>query len=168
MKHTAGKHNHIVDTLSRMPKCPGISTTKDDLILHSVDSTTITPLQEINSNHINLSDHSTTSSSTLAHLCHNMPPCRAMNFTHVDCDFNKCRSRAKIAGHHHSGPYLDEEDMEVTSKDDYEVINKEDKQVSSDEEPLSPILEELFEKYQASSTNVTLTNGYNNLQIVPS
>ena len=133
MKHTAGKHNHIVDTLSRMPKCPGISTTKDDLILHSVDSTTITPLQEINSNHINLSDHSTTFSAASNHLYHNMPSRGAINFNNVYCNFNKCRGRAEIARHHLSCPYLDEEDMEVTSEDDYEVINKEDKEVSSDE-----------------------------------
>ena len=58
--------------------------------------------------------------------------------------------------------------MELTSKDDCQVINKEDKEVSTDEEPLFPVQEELFEKYKAPSTNVNLTDGYNNLQIVPS
>ena len=58
--------------------------------------------------------------------------------------------------------------MDISSEDDYKVIKKEDKQVSSDEEPLCPILEELFEKYNAASTNVNLIDGYNNWQIVPS
>ena len=40
--------------------------------------------------------------------------------------------------------------------------------MSSDEEPLSRIPEELFEKYKTPSTNVNLTDRYNNLQIVPS
>ena len=39
--------------------------------------------------------------------------------------------------------------------------------MSAYEEPLSPIPEELLEKYKASSTNANLTNGYNNLRIVP-
>ena len=119
IEHTAGKDNHIIYALSRMYKYPGVSTTENDLIPHSVDSTTIRPLQEITNNHINLSDHSTTSSSTSNHPDHNMPPRGAINFTHVDCDFNKCRGRAEIAGHHHSCLYLHEEDMEVTSKNDY-------------------------------------------------
>ena len=97
-----------------------------------------------------------------------MPSCGAINFTHVDCDFNKCRGRAETAVHHHSCSYLDVEDMELNTKYHYEVIKKDDKEVSSDEEPLSPIPEELFEKYNASSTNVNLTDGYNNLRIVQS
>ena len=92
----------------------------------------------------------------------------AINFNYVDYDFNKCRGRAEITGHHHSCPYLDKEDMEVKSEDNYEVIKKENKEVSSDEEPLSPSAGEIFEKYKAPSTNVNLTDGYNNLQIVPS
>ena len=163
---TAGKDNHIVDAFSRIHKYTGIPTTEDDLIPHSDDSTTIRPLHVITSNHINLSDHSTTSSPTSNQLCHNMPSRGAINFTHVNCHFNKCRGRAEIAGHHHSCPYLDEEDMEVISEDDYEIIKKEDKKVSSDEEPLSPILEELFKKYKAPSTNVHLTDRYYDLQIV--
>ena len=168
IEHTAGKDNHIADALSRIYTYLGVSTTEDDLIPHSVDSTTIRPLQQINSNHINLSDHSTTSSPTSNHQYHNMPPCRGINFTHVDCDFNKCRGRAETAGHYHSCLYLYEENMELNSEDDYEVIKKEGKEVSPDEEPLSPILEELFGKYKAPSTNVNLTGGYNNLRIVPS
>ena len=58
--------------------------------------------------------------------------------------------------------------MEVTCEDDNKIIKKKDKEVSSDKEPLSPIPEELFEKYKAPSTNVNLTDGYNNLRIVPS
>ena len=38
--------------------------------------------------------------------------------------------------------------------------------MSSDEEPLSPMLEELFENYKPSSINVNMTDGYNNLWIV--
>ena len=131
-----------------------------------MDSTTIRLLQEITRNHTNLSYHSTTSSPTSNEPYHNIPSGRAINFNHVDCDFNKCRGRAEIAGHDRSCPYLDEEDMEVTSEDDYQVIKKEDKKMSSDEEPLSPIPEKLFEKYKAPSTNVNLTDGNNNLHIV--
>ena len=151
-----------------MHKYPTVSTTEDDLIPHSVDSATIRPLHEITRNNLNLSDQSTTSSVSSDQPYHKMPPCGAINLTHVDCDFNKCRGRAEMTGRHHSCPYLGEEDMELTSEDDYEVINKEDKEMSSDEEPLSPILEVLFEKYKALSTNVNLTDGYNNLRIVPS
>ena len=133
IEHTAGKDNHIADALSRMHKYPGVTTTKDDLIPHSVDSTTIRPLQEITSNQINLSDHSTIYSPTSNHPYHNMPPGGAINFTHVDCDYNNCRGRAEIAGPHRSCPYLDEENMEVSREDDYQVIKKEDKEVFSDE-----------------------------------
>ena len=73
-----------------MQKYPGVSTTEDDRIPHSIDSATIRPLQEITSNHINLSDYSTTFSPTSNHPYHNIPSCRAINFTHVDCNFNKC------------------------------------------------------------------------------
>ena len=168
IEHNARKDNHIADALSRMHEYLVVSTTEDDLIPYSVDSTTIRPLQEIISNHINFSDHLTTSSPTLDHPYHNMPPRGAINFTHVDCNFNKCRGRAETAGHHHSYSYLDEEDMELNTEDDYEVIKKEDKDVSSDEEPLSPIPEELFVKYKAPSNNVNLTDWYRNLRIVPS
>ena len=58
--------------------------------------------------------------------------------------------------------------MERNSKDNYEVIKKEDKQMSLDEEALSPVAKELFEKYKAPSTNVNVTDAYNNLRIVPS
>ena len=95
-----------------------------------------------------------------------MPPCRVINFTHVDYDFNKCRLKAEMAGHYRSCPRLEEEDIEVTSKDDYEVFKKEDKEVFSDEQPLSPIQEEHFKKYKAPSTNVNLTDRYNHLWIV--
>ena len=97
-----------------------------------------------------------------------MAPRGASNFTHVDCDFNKCRGRAEITGHHHSCPYPDEADMEVNSEYDYKVIKKEDKEVSSDEEPLSPIREKIFKKYKASSTDVNLTDWYKNLRIISS
>ena len=40
--------------------------------------------------------------------------------------------------------------------------------MSSVEEPLSLMPEDLLEKYQGTSTNVNLTDGYNNLQIVTS
>ena len=126
IEHIAGKDNHIADTLSRMHKYLGISATEDDLIPHSVDSTTGKPLQEITTNHINLSDHSTTSSPTPNHSYHNMPSRGAINFNDVNCDFHKCRGRAETARHHHSCPYPDEEHMELTSKDDYKVIKKED------------------------------------------
>ena len=45
---------------------------------------------------------------------------------------------------------------------------REYKEVFGDEGPLSPIAEEIFVKYQVHSTNGNLTDGYNNLQIVPS
>ena len=168
MEHTAGNDNHIADSLSSMDKYPGVSTTEDNLIPCSVDSTTIRPWQEITSNHIKLSDHSTTSYPTSNHPYYNMLSREAINCHHVDCDFNKCSGRAETTGHCHSCSYLDEEDMQLTSEDDYEIIKKEDKELSSDQEPLSPILEELFEKYKAPSTNVNLTDAYNNLRIVPS
>ena len=122
VEHTAGKDNHIADSLSRMHKYSGVSTTEDDLIPHCVDSTTIRPLPEITSNYINLSDHSTTSSPTSNHPYYNMPYRGAINFNQVDCDFNKYRGRADTAGHHYNCPYLDQENIEITSEDDYKVI----------------------------------------------
>ena len=168
IEHNVGKNNHIADSLCRMHKCPSVSTSEDDLIPHSVDSTTNRPLQEITSNYINLSDHSATSSPTSNKPHYKMPPRGGIDFTHVDCDFNRHRGRAEIDGRHHSYPHLDEEDMEVTSEDDNKVIKKEDKDVSSDEDLLCLILEKLFERYKALSTNVNLTNGYNQLPIGPS
>jgi hypothetical protein len=168
IEHTAGKDNHIADALSRMHKYPGITTTEDDFIPHRIDSTVIRPLQEITSNHIYLSEHSSTSTPSSYHSENNMPSRGAINFHHVDCDFNKCRGRSETVGHHHSCPYLDEEDMELTSEDDYEVIKKEDKQESSEEDSLSPIPEELFEKYKAPPTKVNLSDGYYNLRLNPS
>ena len=53
--------------------------------------------------------------------------------------------------------------MELINKNEYKVIKKEDKEVSSEEEPLSPILEELFKKYKAPSNNVNVTDRYYNL-----
>ena len=141
IEHTARKDNHIVDALSTMHKYPSGSTTKDNLIPYIMDSTSIRPLHEITSNRINLTDHSTTSSPMSDHPCHNMPPRGEINFTHIACDFNKCRGRAETTRHYNSCPYLYEDDIEITSDDDYEVIKKEDKELSSDQEPLSPIPE---------------------------
>ena len=94
--------------------------------------------------------------------------CRAINLIHINCDFNKCKDRAETARHHHSCSHIDEENMELNNKDDYKVIKKKDKEVSLDKELLSSILNKLFEKHKAPSTNVNLADGYNNLQIVPS
>ena len=149
-----------------MHKYPGISTTKDDLISYSADSTTIKPLLEITGNHINLSDYYTTSSPTPDHPYLTIPSCRAINFMHVCCDLNKCRGTAESARHNHSYPYLYEADMELTSEDDYNSIKKEDNEMSSDKGPLSAIRKDLFKNYKAPSTNVNLTDWYNNLQIV--
>ena len=88
------------------------------LISHTVDSTTIRPLQDITSNHINLLDHSTTSSPTSNHHYANMPSRGDIHFTHVDCNFDKCRGRAEPSSHHYSYLYPDEEDVELTSEDD--------------------------------------------------
>ena len=164
---TARKDHHIIDAVYRMHKYPIISTTKDDLIPYSVEFTTIRSLQEITSNHINLSDNSTTSSPTSYHPYHNMPPCETINCTHVDNNLNKCRGRAETALHHHSCPYLNEKDMQLTTEVDYKVIKKEDKEVSSDDKPMSLIPEELFERYKVPSININLTDMYNNVQIVP-
>ena len=115
IEYTAEKDNYIADALSRMHKYLGVSTTEDNLIPHSVDAATIRPLQEITSNRIILSDHSSTSSPTINHLYHNMLSWGAINFDHVDCDFNKCRGTTETAVHSHSCPYLDEEDIELSS-----------------------------------------------------
>ena len=161
--HTAEKDNDIADAISRMYKYSGVSTTEDDLIPHSVDSTTFRPLQDITSNHIYRSAQSTTSSLGSDNSYHNMSPCRSINLTHVDYDINKSRGRAETTGHYHSCPHLDVEDMELCSEDDYEVSKKKDKEVFSDEEPLSPTPEELFEKYKASSTNNNLRPYYHSV-----
>ena len=151
-----------------MHKYPAVSTTKDNLIPHRIDSTTIRPVQKITSNHINLSDYSTIASSTSNQLYYYMPLCRAINFTHVNCNYDKCRGRTETTGHYYSCPYPNEKDIGLTSEDNYKVIKKEDKKVSSDEEPLASIVEELFGKYKAPSTNIYVTGRYNNLWIVPS
>ena len=56
--------------------------------------------------------------------------------------------------------------MDVTSENACEVTKKEDKKVSSDEEPVSAILEKLSAKYKAPSTKISLTDAYNNLWVV--
>lgn len=127
IKHTVGKDNHISDALFRMHEHSSIATTAYNLIRHRVDPTTITHLQEINSNPINLSDHSTTSSYTLKRLYPNISSRGDINYIQVDWDFDKCRGRAKFVAYDNSCLYLDEEHMEHTSKDAYEVSKKEDK-----------------------------------------
>ena len=122
IKHMTKKDNHIVGALTRMDKYLGASTIKDHLIPHSIDSITIRPLQEITTYHINLSDHSTSASPTCDHLNHNMAFHKAINFTNVDYNFNKCRGRPETTRQHHSCLYLDEEHMELTNKNDYKVI----------------------------------------------
>ena len=84
----------------------------------------------------------------------------------MDYNFNKCRDKAENAGHYHNSLYLDEADIELTSEDNWEVIKKKDKKKSSNEDPLSSIPEELFEKYKVPSTNINLTDRDNNLQVV--
>ena len=127
-----------------MYKYPVVSTTEDELIPHSVDSTTIRPLQQIVSTDINLSDQSTTSKPTSDHLYYIMLSFKDIDFTHVTYNFNKCRERAETAGHYYSCLYLDEEDMELTSEDDYEVSKKDKTEVSSNKESLSQIQEEVI------------------------
>ena len=168
MKQTAGQDNHTTDAFSSMQKSADVSTSEYNLISHSINSTTIRPLQEITSNYINLSDYSITSSPTSDHPCHKMPSCGAINFTYVNCLCNKCRDRANNGKHHYSCLYVDKEDIKFSRENDYEVINKESKEVSSDEEPLSSILEKLFEKYKDNSTNINPRGGYHTLQVVPS
>ena len=119
--HTAGNDKCIADALSTMKKYQRVSTTEDNLILYSVDSTTIRPSQDVTYNHINLSGHCATSSPASDHQYHNMPPYRAINFTNVNYRFTKCRSRAKTIGHYHRYPYLDKEDVELTNEDDYRL-----------------------------------------------
>ena len=97
-----------------------------------------------------------------------MPSCGAINYTYVNLIFNTCKGRAKTTGHHYSCPYLDKEDMELNNEDNYKVIKKEDTEVSLKEKHLSPIPKELFKKYKALSTNVSITYGSNNLWKVPS
>ena len=158
IEHTARKDNHIADALSRVHKFPGTCTTKHDLIPHSVDAIMIRPLQQITSNHINIADHSTTTSWHSNQLCTNMPPYRAINLLHIDCDFNKCSGRAETDRYQHSCLYLVEDGMEQNREDDYQVIKKADKEVSSNEECLSPIPEEIFDKYKVPSTKVNQTD----------
>ena len=123
-------------------------------------------VQDITSNHINFSGHCTTCSPTSDHLYQQMLSHGPVNFTHVDYDYNKCRGRAETAEEYQSCEYLNEEDVELTSKDNYEVIKKENKEVSTNKEPQSTILEKPFQKYKASSTNSNLTDGYYSLWIV--
>ena len=141
IEQTARKDKHIADALSRMEKYPGVSTTKDDLIPHIIAFINIRPLQEITSNHINLSDQSATSSHISKYPFYNMPGCRDINFTNVNCEVNKCKSRAEIAEHHDGCRYLNEEDMQLNSADNHKIIQMENKWMSLDEDTRSPILE---------------------------
>ena len=139
IEHTARKENYIANAPSRINKYLSVSTTRDNFIRYCVDSATIKPLREIRNNHISISNHATTSAPTSDHLCNNIPPSLAINFTHVDCDFNTCRGIADTDGHHHSYSHLDEEEMKLTSEDDYDIITKQGKVVSSNEALLSSI-----------------------------
>ena len=95
-----------------------------------------------------------------------MASCRAIKFTHLEYNFNKCRGRLETAEHYYSCQYLDKEALEI-NKDPYKDIKKVDRQVSSDKEHLSSLLEELFNNYKAHSINVNLQDGCNNLRMGP-
>ena len=56
--------------------------------------------------------------------------------------------------------------MELNSEYDYEVIKTCDKEVSSVEAPLSLISGQLFVKFTALCTNVSMIDRYYNLQLV--
>ena len=166
IKHTAGRDNNIVDVPFRVHKYLVIYTTKDNFIPYIVDSTTIGVLHEITRKCIWASDRSARSFPTSNQCCYNVPACRGIKFTHVACNLYKYRGRAESTGPFHSCPYLIEENMELTSEADYELIRKEVKELSAKEEPLSSILEELLEKYKASSTNINIIDAYYILQVV--
>ena len=83
-----------------------------------------------------------------------------INFSHIDCNFNKCGGRAETTGHYNSCLYLDKEDTELTRKDNYEIIKKKDRKELPDLDPVSTILEKLFKNYKALSINENLMNGY--------
>ena len=168
LEHVAGKDNHIADTLSAMHKHPEVSTFANNLVTQSIDSAIFRPYQEIRSKHINLSYHFTTSSSTSNWLYYSMPFCGGINLTYVLCDYNKWTGIAETIAHYHSCPYLEEEDIQLTSEDDYKVIETEKQQVFLNTAQLSLILEQLFEKYKASSANVNMTDGCTTLSVVSS
>ena len=149
-----------------MYKYPGVYTPENHFIPYTVDSTSIRPLQGITSNLNNLSDHDVISFPTSNNLHEDIPSRRAIIFNLVDYDLNTYRGRAEIARHHHSCLYLDEEDIEVIRENHSEIIKKNHKGVSSDDEPLTPITEERFDMYKGLSTNINLTDVYNNVRIV--
>ena len=73
-----------------------------------------------------------------------MTLCRGINFTHIDCDFHKCKGRAETARHYNTSSYLDKEGMELICKDYYKVIKKEEKEEFSNKIALSSLPEKLF------------------------
>jgi len=90
-----------------------------------------------------------------------------MNFKHTDCNYNKFACRDESLGHHPSCPYLD--DKNDGDYEDYDDIKEEEMQ--SDEDTLSTIPEEIFDRYEFNPhTHVVehdQLNGYHHVSAPP-
>lgn len=84
---------------------------KDNYIPYLADYITTRLLQEITLNHINLSDRLATNSTESGHSLYQIHSHCAINFTYVDCNFNKCRGRAKAHKHDDSDMYVDQQNI---------------------------------------------------------
>jgi len=154
IKHTAGKENLLVDALSRKHKYSLHSTEEQDFIPQSIDPTEDnTESQDTFVTNNNLSISPIPEEITMVSR-------GCINFKHMDCDYNKRAGRDKSIGHHPPCPYLEDENDGVY--EDYDDIKEEE--MHSDEDRLSPIPEDIFDKCEVNPhphvvENVQL-NGY--------
>jgi len=137
-EHTAGKENILADTLSRNHKYSLDPTKEQDFIPQSIDPTedNIEP-QDTSITTNNLSISPIPEEITMVSQ-------GCINFKHTDCDYNKCADCDESLGHHPSCPYLDDE-----NDGDYEDYdNFKEEEMQSDEDTLSTIPEEIFDRYK--------------------
>jgi len=138
IEYTAGKENLVADALSRKHKDSLDSNEEQEFILQSIDPTedNIEPqYTSISTNNLSISpvpEEITTVSRGY------------INFKHTNCDYNKCTGRDESLGHHPSCLYLYDENN--GDYEDYHVIKEEEMQ--SDENTLSTIPKEIFDRYE--------------------
>jgi len=107
IEFTAGKENLIADALSRVHKYPGRPTSGKDFIPQYINPP---PVYYI-SNKLLFSDtYNSIPITSITSTATTMVSRGAINFKHVDCDYNNCRGREISLRYHSSCPFMDEDD----------------------------------------------------------
>jgi len=129
IEHTAGKENLLPDALLRKHKYSLDPTEEQDFLPQSIDSTnynTEPQATSITTNNPSISPIPE-EFTIVSHGC--------INFKHKDWDHNKCGGCNESLGHHHSCPYLTDENH--GDNGDYNDIKEEE--MESDEDTSSTI-----------------------------